>query len=161
MTERKTTKPDEVNDGVSDFKFQFLANSTRQYCILESPHLTLMTTVQIPHHQSNGCHEEEGKEELDLRANLDLERVTSMLDVFNHKSRGASMNDWMQTMQSFGEEIATLEPKLTFISKSVRNELFQIKEKEEGELHECFERQIVDYRKVRCLEKIEVESLTR
>jgi hypothetical protein len=119
-----------------------------------------MSTVQRPQHQSNGNRADEGKEELDLRAKLDLERVSSMLDAFNPKSRDTSMNDWMQTMQSFGEEIATLEPKLTFISKSVRNELFQIKEKEEGELRECFERQIDDYRKVRCLEKTEVESLT-
>ena len=95
---------------------------------------------------ANESRTEEGKYDVELR--MELDRVSSRLNTFNYKGSGANMNDWMKVMQSFGEEFATVEPKLTFISKSVRDELLQIKAKEEGELHAYFEQQIENCKKV-------------
>jgi hypothetical protein len=100
--------------------------------------------VERMNHQAiKGCMSDETG---DLR--VDVERVSTRLNGMNQMTTGNNMNDWMQSMQSFGEEFATIEPKLTFISKSVRDELLHIKEQEEGELRERFEQQMDEYRKV-------------
>lgn len=95
---------------------------------------------------ANESRSEEGSYDVVLR--MELDRVSSRLNTFNYKGSGTNMSDLMKIMQSFGEEFATLEPKLTFISMSIRDELHQIRAKEEGDLHEYFEGQIEDCRKV-------------
>jgi len=112
-------------------------------------HLMSMSSFQRMHNQAIGnCSDDETG---DVYLRTDLERVSSRLDRFNHLADSINMDDWMQAMQSYGEEVATLEPKLTVVSKLVRDELRQIKGKEAGEIHECFRQQIDEYKKVGCL----------
>ena len=108
-----------------------------------------MSSFQRMHNQAIGNCSDDGTGDVYLRT--DLERVSSRLDRFNHLADGINMDDWMQAMQSYAEEVATLEPKLTVVSKLVRDELRQIKGKEVGEIHECFRQQIDEYKKVGCL----------
>jgi hypothetical protein len=101
--------------------------------------------------QRSGSSREEGRGAAEWSA--ELERVSSRLTGAVHKtplfSCATEMNDWTNDMPPLGKVFASLEPQLTHASSMVREELRQIKAKEEGHIRERFGRQIDEYKEVR------------
>jgi hypothetical protein len=132
-----------------------MAKSESQFLIFNfvsvpiTTHYLSMSSFRRMYNQAIGSSSDDGIGNVDLRT--ELERVSSRLNSFNQLTASTNMDDWMQAMQSYAEEVATLEPKLTVVSKLVRDELRQIKGKEEGDIHGCFQQQMNEHKKVGCL----------